>query len=95
MNDDRLFLITGATGNTGQPTAGLLLGRGHRVRALVHREDDRYGSSPPTGPKSSWVTYSTSMRRAAGDAGSERRLHLLPDRRGPARRHRRVRPGGQ
>jgi uncharacterized protein YbjT (DUF2867 family) len=41
MNDDRLFLITGSTGNTGQPTAELLLGRGHRVRALVHREDDR------------------------------------------------------
>jgi len=41
MNDDRLFLIAGATGRTGQPTAGLLLGRGYRVRALVHREDER------------------------------------------------------
>ncbi len=40
-NNDRLFLITGATGNTGQPTAQLLLERGHRVRAFVHREDDR------------------------------------------------------
>jgi len=43
-NNDRLFLITGATGNTGQPTAQLLLERKHRVRALVHREDDRSGS---------------------------------------------------
>jgi len=41
MNDDRLFLIAGATGRTGQPTVGLLLGRGYRVRALVHREDER------------------------------------------------------
>ncbi|MFE4756495.1 NAD(P)H-binding protein [Streptomyces sp. NPDC056704] len=39
--DDRLFLITGATGTTGKETAHLLLARGHRVRALVHREDDR------------------------------------------------------
>jgi NAD(P)H dehydrogenase (quinone) len=40
-NSDRLFLITGATGNTGQPAVQLLLERGHRVRAFVHREDDR------------------------------------------------------
>ncbi|WP_066950517.1 NAD(P)H-binding protein [Streptomyces lushanensis] len=40
-NDDRLFLITGATGNTGRTAARLLLERGHRVRAFVHREDDR------------------------------------------------------
>jgi NAD(P)H dehydrogenase (quinone) len=41
MNNDRLFLITSATGSTGQPTVELLLRRGHRVRAFVHREDDR------------------------------------------------------
>jgi NAD(P)H dehydrogenase (quinone) len=41
MNDDRLFLITSATGNTGQPAVRLLLERGHRVRAFVHKEDDR------------------------------------------------------
>ncbi len=40
-NNDRLFLITGATGNTGKPTVQLLLERGHPVRAFVHREDDR------------------------------------------------------
>lgn len=40
-HDDRLFLITGATGKTGGVTADLLLRRGHRVRAMVHREDDR------------------------------------------------------
>ncbi|WP_046498946.1 NmrA family NAD(P)-binding protein [Streptomyces odonnellii] len=41
LNDDRLFLITGATGKTGRATVQLLLERGHRVRALVHREDER------------------------------------------------------
>jgi NAD(P)H dehydrogenase (quinone) len=41
MNSNRLFLITSAAGSTGQPTVGLLLRRGHRVRAFVHREDDR------------------------------------------------------
>lgn len=35
------FLVTGATGDTGSPTARLLLSKGHRVRALVHREDER------------------------------------------------------
>ncbi len=40
-NNDRLFLITGATGNTGRPAVQLLLERGHEVRAFVHREDDR------------------------------------------------------
>lgn len=40
-NNDRLFLITGATGNTGKPAVQLLLERGHRVRAFVHGEDDR------------------------------------------------------
>lgn len=40
-NDDRLFLITAATGKTGVTSARLLLERGHRVRAFVHRQDDR------------------------------------------------------
>ena len=35
------FLVTGATGDTGRHTTALLLERGHRVRALVHREDAR------------------------------------------------------
>ena len=36
-----LFLITGATGNTGAHTVRLLRERGRRVRALVHRNDER------------------------------------------------------
>ena len=34
-------LVTAATGKTGRYTIPLLLGRGHRVRALVHKLDDR------------------------------------------------------
>jgi NAD(P)H dehydrogenase (quinone) len=41
MSTDPLFLITGATGNTGTPTVKFLLDAGHRVRAFVHRVDDR------------------------------------------------------
>ncbi len=41
MPSSKLFLVTGATGNTGAPTVKLLLAQGHRVRALVHRLDER------------------------------------------------------
>ncbi|HVV23536.1 MAG TPA: NmrA family NAD(P)-binding protein [Pseudonocardiaceae bacterium] len=41
MSDDRLFLVTGATGKTGGGAIRLLLERGHRARALVHRADER------------------------------------------------------
>src|ERR1700753_4222100 len=41
MPSDQLFLITGATGNTGAPTVKILLDAGHRVRALVHTIDRR------------------------------------------------------
>jgi uncharacterized protein YbjT (DUF2867 family) len=40
-HDDRLFLVTGATGKTGGGTINLLLQRGYRARAMVHREDER------------------------------------------------------
>jgi NAD(P)H dehydrogenase (quinone) len=36
-----LFLIAGATGTTGRVAVAELLNQGHRVRALVHREDAR------------------------------------------------------
>src|SRR5215510_8477104 len=36
-----LFLITGATGNTGAHTVRLLREGGHRVRAFVHTPDER------------------------------------------------------
>ncbi|MEV4603317.1 NmrA family NAD(P)-binding protein [Amycolatopsis sp. NPDC049253] len=40
-HDDRLFLVTGATGKTGGGALKLLLEGGHRVRAMVHSEDGR------------------------------------------------------
>lgn len=39
--DKRLFLVTGATGDTGRPTVRLLREKGYRVRALARREDHR------------------------------------------------------
>ena len=47
--NDRLLLITGATGNTGDTTVRLLLQRGHRVRAFVHRSDARSESLAAAG----------------------------------------------
>jgi NAD(P)H dehydrogenase (quinone) len=38
---DDLFLITGATGNTGAPTVQILRAAGRRVRAFVHERDAR------------------------------------------------------
>jgi NAD(P)H dehydrogenase (quinone) len=36
-----LFLMTGATGETGNYSIQLLRNRGRNVRALVHEEDER------------------------------------------------------
>ncbi|MHC5746447.1 MAG: NmrA family NAD(P)-binding protein [Nostoc sp.] len=47
--NDSLFLITGATGNTGDTTVRLLLQRGHHVRAFVHRSDARSESLAAAG----------------------------------------------
>jgi NAD(P)H dehydrogenase (quinone) len=41
MTPNRLFLITGATGNTAAPTVEILVDAGHRVRAFVHTVDER------------------------------------------------------
>src|SRR5260370_1350814 len=37
----RTFLVTGATGDTGGATVEQMLARGHHVRALAPRQDDR------------------------------------------------------
>jgi uncharacterized protein YbjT (DUF2867 family) len=41
MSSNQLFLVTGATGKTGAPAVKILLEAGHRVRAFVHRTDQR------------------------------------------------------
>ncbi|MHC5538886.1 NmrA family NAD(P)-binding protein [Singulisphaera rosea] len=38
---DEIFLVTGATGDTGRPTVKRLLERGHRVRAMARKPDER------------------------------------------------------
>ena len=40
-NSSKLFLVTGATGDTGRPTVKLLLEKGYSVRALARKEDSR------------------------------------------------------
>src|SRR5216684_8155241 len=41
LTSRRTFLVTGATGDTGGETVEQILARGHHVRALAHRQDDR------------------------------------------------------
>jgi NAD(P)H dehydrogenase (quinone) len=41
MKSEKKFLVTGSTGATGGETVEQLLEKGHSVRALVHREDER------------------------------------------------------
>jgi NAD(P)H dehydrogenase (quinone) len=41
MMSTQTFLVVGATGKTGQHTVRRLLEKGHAVRAMVHKEDDR------------------------------------------------------
>jgi uncharacterized protein YbjT (DUF2867 family) len=47
--DEHTFFIAGATGNTGNKVARLLLSRGGRVRALVHGSDERSESLQKAG----------------------------------------------
>ncbi|MET7395002.1 NmrA family NAD(P)-binding protein [Dactylosporangium sp. NPDC005572] len=47
--NEPLYLVTGATGKTGDRTVRLLLDRGHRVRAFVHRADQRSAKLAATG----------------------------------------------
>jgi len=41
---DSLILVTGAVGAIGRNLTGMLLAKGHKVRALVRREDERAGA---------------------------------------------------
>ena len=48
MNSEK-FLVTAATGDTGRYTVQRLLEKGHAVRALVHKEDERSEALRGTG----------------------------------------------
>jgi NAD(P)H dehydrogenase (quinone) len=45
----RTFLVIGATGKTGQHTVQHLVEKGHGVRAMVHKEDERSEALRSTG----------------------------------------------
>jgi uncharacterized protein YbjT (DUF2867 family) len=49
MMSTQTFLVIGATGKTGQHTVKHLLERGHAVRAMVHKEDERSEALRSTG----------------------------------------------
>jgi NAD(P)H-binding len=71
-NDDRLVPDHRPTGNTGSPATQILLERGHRVRALVHRGDDRSrrladaGAEVAVGDLLSFDDVSSVMRGVSG-----------------------------
>ena len=38
---NKLFLVSGASGSVGSKLVRILLERGHKVRAMVHKQDQR------------------------------------------------------
>ncbi len=77
-NTDELFLITGATGNTGAHTVKLLRERGLPVRALVHSLDERADRYVNWVPKSCKGIYWTFRRSARPRPGSLRPTSTIP-----------------
>ena len=91
--ESHLYLITGATGNTGDTTVRLLLQRGHRVRAFVHSLDARSESLAAARRRDRRRRPTRLQRPQCGDDRSRRFLLLLPDRPRTARSHRVLRTG--
>jgi uncharacterized protein YbjT (DUF2867 family) len=78
------FLVTGATGRAGRDTVQRLVEKGHAVRALVHREDERSEALRGTGAEVV-VGDLLERRRHPSNCPDQRRLFLLS---GPPRAHR-------
>jgi NAD(P)H dehydrogenase (quinone) len=72
------FLVTGATGDTGGYTVEQLVERGHAVRALAHREDDRSKRLEKMGAEVVIGDF-LKFNDVRGDARSSRRILLLSD----------------
>ena len=86
-------LVTGATGDTGGATVEELLSRGHRVRALAHRQDERSKQLQERGVEvvfGDLLDFGRDARRAEGRAAG---LLLLPHSTGHRPGNGPVRPG--
>ncbi|MGO7591889.1 NAD(P)H-binding protein [Rhizobium leguminosarum] len=67
------FLVTGATGETGRYTVQRLLEKGHAVRAMVHKEDQRAEALRSDGAEvvvGDLFEHDDVMRAAAGTAAA-------------------------
>ena len=78
MTSEPLYLITAATGTTGGPATEILLRAGHRVRALVHRSDDRSARLSELGAEIIEGDLTTSSRSARPWPGSPRPTSATP-----------------
>jgi nucleoside-diphosphate-sugar epimerase len=74
---EELLLITGTTGTTGDPTVRLLLDRGHRVRAVVHRVDARSERLPAAGAEIVLMDATVGPDRCAEGAFDSLEYHRL------------------
>jgi NAD(P)H dehydrogenase (quinone) len=67
------FLVTGASGETGRYTVRCLLEKGHAVRALVHKEDERSEALRGTGAEvvvSDLLEHDDAIRATAGTSAA-------------------------
>ena len=67
------FLVTGATGETGRYTVQRLLEKGHAVRALVHKEDQRSEALRGTGAEvvvGDLLEHDDAIRATAGTSAA-------------------------
>jgi NAD(P)H dehydrogenase (quinone) len=67
------FLVIGATGKTGRHTVRRLLERGHSVRAMVHKEDERSEALRSTGVEvvvGELLEHDDVIRAAAGTSAA-------------------------
>jgi NAD(P)H dehydrogenase (quinone) len=67
------FLVTGATGRTGRDTVQRLVEKGHAVRALVHREDERSEELRGTGAEvvvGDLLEHDDAIRATAGTSAA-------------------------
>jgi uncharacterized protein YbjT (DUF2867 family) len=73
MMSTQTFLVIGATGKTGKHTVQHLLERGHAVRAMVHKEDERSEALRSTGAEvviGELLEHDDVIRAAAGTSAA-------------------------